>query len=130
MTLVVDSSLVVAALVDDGPEGRWAEGLLLDGPLHAPDLMPFEAANVLRRLTSAGRLSADIASLAHRNLLSLPVVLVPYEAVAHRAWELRENITAFDAAYVAVAELIRAPLATLDRKLAAAPGTRCEFRLP
>jgi len=62
--------------------------------------------------------------------LSLPVVLVPYEAVADRAWELRENVTVFDAAYVAVAEVIRAPLATLDRKLAAAPGTRCEFRLP
>lgn len=130
MTLVIDSSTVVSALIDDGPEGRWAEGLLLEGPLHAPDLMPFEAASVLRRLGFAGRISADVASLAHRNLVSLPVVLVPYEAVADRAWELRENVTVFDAAYVAVAEVIRAPLATLDRKLAAAPGTRCEFRLP
>lgn len=130
MTLVVDASLVVAALVDDGPDGRWAEACLLDGPLHAPDLMPFEVANVLRRLAAAGRLSPDVASLAHRDLVSLSVVSVPYEAVADRAWELRENLTVFDAAYVALAEVIRAPLATLDRKLAAAPGARSEFRLP
>lgn len=130
MTLVVDAPLVVAALVDHGPEGRWAEECLLDGPLHAPDLTPFEAANLLRRLAAAGRLSPDVASLAHQNPVSLPVVSVPHEAVADRAWELRENLTVLDGAYVAVAEMIRAPLATLDRKLAATPGARCEFRVP
>lgn len=130
MTLVIDSSFVVAALVDDGPEGRWAERLLLRRPLHAPELMPFEVANVLRRLTSAGRLSSDVASLAHRNLVSVPVEFVPYEAVADRAWELRANVPVFDAAYVAAAELVDAPLATLDRRLAAAPGPRCEFLVP
>ena len=127
---VLDSSVTVAALVDDSDEGRWAEGLLRDGPLHAPEVMPFEAANVLRRLVVAGRMSGEIATLAHRNLVSLPVVLVPYEAVAERAWHLRDNVTVFDAAYVAVAELVGEPLATLDRRLAAAPGPRCEFRLP
>lgn len=127
---VLDSSAIVAALVDDGDEGRWAEDLLRDGPVHAPEVMPFEAANILRRLVVAGRMSSAIATLAHRNLVSLPVVLVPYEAVAERAWQLRDDVTVFDAAYVAVAELVGEPLATLDRRLAAAPGPRCEFRLP
>lgn len=127
---VLDSSAIVAALVDDSDEGRWAEDLLRDGPLHAPEVMPFEAADVLRRLVVAGRMSSAIATLAHRNLVSLPVVLVPYEAVAERAWQLRDDVTVFDAAYVAVAELVGEPLATLDRRLAAAPGPRCEFRLP
>lgn len=130
MTIVLDSSAVIAALLDDGPEGRWAEVLLADGALHAPELMQFEAANVLRRVAATETVSSEIATLAHRNLVSLPLVLVSYEAIADRVWQLGHNLTSFDAAYIAVAELIDAPLATLDRRLAAAPGPRCEFLVP
>jgi predicted nucleic acid-binding protein len=68
--------------------------------------------------------------LAHADLLRLPVQLVAYEPVANRAWELRENLTTYDAWYVALAEGIGAPLATLDRRLSRAPGLRCELLLP
>ena len=129
MSLVVDSSVIVAALVDGGPDGSWAQELLIDD-LAAPHLLPVEVANVLRRAAAAGQVSEDVASLAHADLLDLRLELVPYEAVADRVWQLRHNLTAYDAWYVAVAELLDAPLATLDRRLVEAPGPRCEFRTP
>ncbi|MGH4016911.1 MAG: type II toxin-antitoxin system VapC family toxin [Pseudonocardiaceae bacterium] len=86
MTLVVDAGVVVAALVDDGPDGRWAESMPAIGPLAAPHLMPVEAANILRRACLAGTLSPDSAQLAHADLLRLRVVLFGYEPVAERVW--------------------------------------------
>ena len=130
MTVVVDSSVVVAALIDQGPVGVWAEALLVSGPLAAPHLMPVEVANVLRRSASAGDISADVASLAHEDLDSLRLELFPYGLCASRVWELRANITAYDAWYVALAEILGARLATLDARLSRAAGTRCEFALP
>jgi len=130
MTIVIDSSVVVAALIDRGPVGQWAEGVLMSGPLCAPHLMPVEAANVLRRSASAGDISTDVASLAHQDLTSLPVELFPYDLCAPRVWDLRPTITTYDAWYVAVAEIIGARLATLDFRLSRAPGSRCEFVLP
>ena len=130
MTLVIDASLVVAALVDGGRTGRWAESALESGPLAAPHLMPVEVANILRRAALAGDITEDVAALAHADLLALRVDLFPYDAIAPRAWELRANLTAYDACYVALAESLRAPLATLDEKLARAPGPRCNFQTP
>ena len=129
MTLVVDASTVVAALVDTGPDGRWAETLLTSG-LAAPHLLPVEVANVLRRAVDAGELTDDVASLAHADLVDLRVELVSYDTVAPRIWELRHTLTAYDAWYVAVAELLDAPLATLDARLVNAPGPTCAFRTP
>ena len=74
--------------------------------------------------------SADSAVLAHDDLVQLPVELFPYELHARRVWELRENLTAYDAWYVALAESLDAPLVTLDHRLARATGPRCQFRLP
>lgn len=130
MTLVPDASTVVAALVDSGDAGRWAEQILFSDILVAPHLLPVEVTNVLRRSANAGQMSADVAVLAHADLLDLRVELFPYAVVAERVWELRATITAYDAWYVAVAELLDAPLATLDRRLADAPGPRCAFVLP
>ena len=130
MTIVVDSSVVVAALIDRGSVGEWAEEVLMSGPLAAPHLMPVEAANILRRSASAGDISIDVASLAHQDLMSLPIELFPYSLCASRVWELRSNVTAYDAWYVALAETIGAKLATLDLRLSRASGTRCEFALP
>lgn len=126
MTLVVDASVVVAALVDTGPAGTWAESQLVSAPLSAPHLMPVEVVNVLRRLARAGEVSGDVASLAHAELRSLQVSLFPYALVAQRVWELRENLTAYDAWYVALAESFGAPLATLDARLPNVPGLNCE----
>jgi len=130
VTLVVDASVVVAALVDGGDAGAWAEQVLLSDHLVAPHLMPVEAANILRRARVAAEVSSDSLALAHADLLDLQVDLFPYALVADRAWALGPNLTAYDACYVALAELLGADLATLDRRLARSPGPLCAFLLP
>jgi predicted nucleic acid-binding protein len=92
--------------------------------------MPIEVANILRRAARSGEVSEDTASLAHSDLRELRAHLYPYEALADRAWELRQNITTYDACYIALAEGLDVPLATLDRRLTRASGARCEFLLP
>jgi len=130
VTVVVDASAIVAALVDGGSDGSWAESMLTREDLVAPHLMPVEVANTLRRAVHAGDLSADVAALAHNDLARLRVELFPYEPHAERVWKLRDNLTAYDAWYVALAEALNLPIVTLDRRVASAPGPRCEFRLP
>ena len=130
MTLVIDSGFVAAALVDSGPVGTWADHLLASDDLVAPHLMPVEVANVLRRAALAGEISTDTAALAHADLLSLRVELFTYEPFATRVWELRENVTAYDGWYVALAESLNARLATLDIRLSKATGPRCAFTTP
>ena len=130
MTLVVDSSVVVAALVDSGEAGTWADDLLATDDLAAPHLMPVEVANVLRRAALAGEIPADTAALAHADLLSLRVELFGYEPFSTRVWELRQSITAYDGWYVALAESLDARLVTLDLRLAKAAGPRCAFATP
>lgn len=129
MTLVVDASVVVAALIDSGRDGGWAASQLVADDLAAPHLMPVEAANVLRRAVMSGDLSPDLATLAHADLVQLRIELFPYDVHAGRIWELRANLTTYDAWYVAVAEALGAPLATLDERVARAAGPTCEFRL-
>lgn len=130
MTLVVDASFVVAWLVDDGIDGSWAGSVIGSGDLAAPHLMPTEVTQVLRNESLAGRLSVEVASLAHHDLLRMDVALFAYVSLAPRVWELRANVSAYDACYVALAEMQNAPLATLDRRLARATGPRCEFLTP
>jgi predicted nucleic acid-binding protein len=130
MTLVIDSGFVVAAFVDSGPVGTWADRLLATDDLAAPHLMLAEVANVLRRAMMAGEISADTAALAHADVLSLRVELFAYEPFATRVWELRDNVTAYDGWYVALAESLGATLATLDLRLAKATGPRCAFATP
>lgn len=128
--MVVDASVVVAALVDGGPVGSWADDLLAAEALLAPHLLPAEVANVLRRAAIAGDISADTASLAHSDLFDLRVDLFAYEPFAERIWQLRANLSAYDAWYVALAEWASAPLATLDQRLATSPGAGCRFVQP
>ncbi len=128
--LVPDASVVTAALVDGDPDGEWATAALSDHVLAAPHLMPIEAANILRRAALEGDSTADAASMAHGDLLDLRVELWPYAPLAARGWELKEEVTMYDGAHVALAELLDAPLATLDRRLADAPGPRCRFTSP
>jgi predicted nucleic acid-binding protein len=130
VTLVIGASLVVSALVDAGDTGTWAESLLVAGPLSAPHLMPVEVTNILRRAAARGEITLDVASMAHADLLDLRVELFPYAPFALRVWELRDNVTAYDAWYVALAEFLGSNVATLDRRLTQATGPRCGFRTP
>ena len=130
MSLVVDAGFVVAALADGGTDGRWAEELLAGTALATPHLMPVEAANILRRAALAGDISHDTAALAHADLLELRVTLFPYAPFAQRVWALRGNVTAYDAWYVALAETLKADLATVDHRLSRASGCQCAFLTP
>lgn len=125
MIQVIDASALVAALLDAGPDGRWCEDRLLEGELVAPHILPVEAANIIRRTETRGAVDRSDAADAFEDLRRLDVELVAFEAVAGRAWELRANLTIYDACYVATAELFGGRLVTLDRKLATAPGVRC-----
>jgi len=130
VTLVIDASLVVSALVDSSDTGRWAESQLTSGPLSAPHLMPVEVTNILRRSAASGEITQDVASMALADLLDLRVELFPYAPFAPRVWELRDNVTSYDAWYVALAEFLGSSVATLDRRLARAAGPRCGFETP
>jgi predicted nucleic acid-binding protein len=123
--MVVDSSAVVAALCDGGPAGVWAADLISTASIAAPELMMFEATNILRRLEATSSITTTEASLAFEDLQSLAVETWPYEPLADRIWELRASVTSYDAAFVALAELLKAPLVTLDRKLARSRAPRC-----
>jgi predicted nucleic acid-binding protein len=113
-----------------GSDGRWARSVLEGEALAAPHLMPAEAANILRRMVLVGDLTADVAAIAHSDLIQYPIVLFPYEPFARRVWTLRGNVTAFDAWYVALAESLGQSLVTLDRRLESAHGPTCSFWLP
>lgn len=130
MSAVIDSGALVAAVADSGAEGVWAEGLLRAGGLVAPHLALVEATNILRRFELAGTLSQLEAREAARDLLEIDLQLVPFLPFAERVWELRHNVTSYDAWFVSVAEELRLPLATVDFKLAEATGPRCRFLLP
>lgn len=126
---VVDASAVLTLVLDPGPRGDKVARLLAPAELHAPDLLPYEVTNVLRRHRVRGALSTTEASLAWKGALRLPVELWPHVSVADRTWELADTLTAYDAAYVALAERLGATLLTADQRLAQAPGPRCEIRL-
>lgn len=128
--IAVDASTLVAALTDGGPQGSWASSRLASGPLVAPHLLPVEVASVLRRLQLGGVISADVAAMAHADLIDLRVRLLPYAPFAPRVWELRDNLTPYDAWYVAVAEAFEVSLATLDARLAGSRGPRCRIETP
>ena len=130
MTRVVDASVLVAALVDSGHTGQWAEAALAAGPLAGPELALVEASNILRRLEHAGEISRLEATSAHRDLLRLALELFPFAPFAERVWVLRTNLTSYDAWYVALAEALDCPLMTLDRRLSRASGPRCDIIAP
>lgn len=128
--VVCDASAVVAMLVDSGPDGAWATAELTGSGLAAPSLLPFEVSNIIRRHELAGLITADQANQAHADLLDLEIEQWPYELLAPRAWQLRGNVTTYDASYVALAELLRSTLVTLDRRIKRAPGVRCAVSAP
>jgi len=127
MTLVIDASVIVAALVDTGRDGIWAESLIATETLVAPELVMVETTNVLRRLELTKELTPVKSGLAQKDLMRLDIQLFPFHPFAERIWALRKNITSYDAWYVALAEALDCSLASLDIRLKNAGGTKCSF---
>ena len=123
--LVVDASVLVAALADDGADGDLARARLRGERLAMPELADLEVASVLRRQMRVGALDGRRAGLALDDLAALPAQRAPHRRLLARCWELRDNLTIYDAAYVALAEAMHATLLTADRLLARATGPQC-----
>ena len=128
--LVLDASALAAVLTGAPDAGPAVAGATVGSALAAPELLPFEAANVLRRLELGGQLTAETAALAHRDLLDLAVQLWPYATVAAGAWRLRGSLTLYDASYVALASQLGVPLVTLDQRLARTASNTCAVLVP
>lgn len=127
--MVVDASIVASALGDDGCDGERARGRLAGERLFAPELLDLEVASVWRRAARGGRLDARRARQALADLAALPLARAPHRPLMSRIWALKENLTPYDAAYVALAEGLEALLLTADRRLTRAPGVRCAIEL-
>lgn len=128
--IVVDASVLANAVADDGSAGRAARArLLAAGEAAAPDLADVETVAVLRKRWRAGDLSARRFRSAIEDLLALPLARFPSGPLMLHAYELRENVTAYDACYVALAEGLGCPLVTADARLSRASGVRCPVEL-
>ena len=127
--IVVDASVLAVALADDGSDGDHVRDRLREQGLAAPELIDLEVTSVLRRRAHAGSLDQRRAALALRDLRDLPLHRAPHLPFLPRCWELRDNLTPYDAAYVALAEVLEVVLLTADRRLAGAPGLRCSVEL-
>lgn len=120
--LVVDTSAIVETLVGESADPALVDRLASDGDLTAPHLLDVEVVHALRRLVALGQLSVDRAADARRDFANLSITRYPHHPLADRMWALRDNITAYDAAFVSLSEALEVPLVTCDGGLASAPG--------
>jgi len=128
--IVVDASVLANVVADDGPDGRLARDCINEaGDIAAPDLVDVETVSVLRKRWLAGDLTERRFSSALDDLEALAIVRYPALPLMRRAFELRANVTAYDAAYIALAEGLACPLMTADVRLANASGPACEISL-
>ena len=130
MMIVLDSSVAVAALIETERHYEWANHLVADNEIAGPEFFLAEVCNILRRLEMAGNIPADESTASQQVLLDMEVRLLPFRPYAQRIWTLRHNLTCYDAWYVAVAESLGCPLATMDFRLARAGSFLCEVILP
>lgn len=127
--IVVDASVLSNALSDDGRDGRVARTRLVRDDLAAPDLVDVETVAVLRKRWMAGDLTDRRFKAAIGDLEELELGRYPALALMRRAFELRANVTPYDAAYVALAENLGCTLLTADERLSRAPGIRCAVEI-
>lgn len=128
--IVVDASTILDLLLQTPRSAAVERRILRDGEtIHAPALIDLEVAQVLRRYVVRGEMSAKRASAALDTMKVFPIARYAHDALLSRVWELRENLTAYDAAYVALAEALRSPLVTGDERLARVPGVRATIEL-
>lgn len=128
--IVVDASVLADALIDDGPVGDAARTILASDPhWAAPAHLLVEVVSVIRGKTLSGKLGLARAEDALAALRALVIDYVDPAQLIGRMWQLPENITAYDAAYVAAAEHLGCPLVTGDTRLGKSSGAHCEIRL-
>lgn len=129
--IVLDASAAVAVLLNVGPEAEHVRERISrpDETLHVPHLFEVEVLHALRRHNLSGALQTTRAHLALNRLNETRLIRYAHTSFLGRIWELRDNLTAYDAAYVALAEALDAPLITLDQRLAQAPGNRANVEL-
>jgi predicted nucleic acid-binding protein len=128
--IVVDASAMLEALLRT-PAAKAVEKWLFDPrqTLHSPHLLDIEVAQVIRRYSANGEIDSERGRAALADLADLPLHRYPHDFLLPRIWDLRNNLTAYDAAYVALAEALDAPLLTRDRRLAAAAGHHARVEL-
>jgi len=121
--IVVDASVLVDIVLGTARSRELASRVFVPGrAVHCPHLLDVEIAQVLRRYALAGDLAPERGAEALRDVADLPLVRHAHDGFLPRIWQLRRNITAYDAAYVVLAESLDAPLWTRDRRLARASG--------
>jgi predicted nucleic acid-binding protein len=127
--IAVDASVLAVALADDGQDGDHARARLRGERLTAPELVDLEVTSVWRRQVRDGAMDSRRAALALADLIALPLRRAPHRALLARCWELRDNLTIYDASYIALAEALEVTLLTGDRRLARATGPRCPIEV-
>ena len=130
MTVVIDASVAFAGALGIGPHSLWAREILGGHDVVAPELMTIEVAHIMRKTVLNDELTEAQAAEFISDLPFLVDTFVPHAPLLQRVWELRNNLTSYDATYVALAEALGAPLATLDKRLSQAPGPTCPFLSP
>jgi predicted nucleic acid-binding protein len=127
--LVIDASALAPALGNDGSDGDTARSRISGERLIAPELIDFETASVFRRHLLAGLLGETRADQAMTDLADLPLHRVAHRHLLVRTWALRDNLTVYDASYVALAQMLGLVLVTGDARLSRAPGLPCRVEL-
>ena len=130
MTVVIDASVAFAALTRSGDASIWARQLLESSELVGPELLLVEVSHLARKAVIRHQLSSGEARNIIADLGAVMDAVLPHRPLLGRIWDLHPNLTSYDATYVALAEALDAPLATLDLRLARASGPRCEFITP
>ena len=127
--IVIDAGVAVTSVAEDGSYGDAARARLRGERLTAPELIDLEVISGLRGLLRGGKLSARRAQIALVDFRRIPVHRAPHRGLVARCWELRDNLTVYDASYVALAELLGATLVTTDAHLSRAPQIMCAIEV-
>lgn len=128
ITLILDASVAIEVFSSPRPDPEL-QRRVSTGAAAAPELFDLEACNVLRKMVLRGRITASDASGVLQDIRDAPVVRIAHRHLVQRVWELRDNITAYDASYVALAELIGVPLVTCDARIGRASGHRAQVEV-